>query len=193
MHSFRPGKTNMTNQETVTSSTPDPNTANNSVSYSAVVQGPEPAQILCVGLADRSKTLPTREGATMRRTLGARARFHLRYHIHTSSCSTEGISTQKHNAKFVAFMTIVSPEVLAICTGLASASGPSTTTGVVHVYEADTDRAADAIGTGTATSTVVLTGAITDYGIDHHGSNDINTLDFGLNGSFQVDASAAEN
>jgi uncharacterized repeat protein (TIGR01451 family) len=36
-HSIMPGKTGMTNQATVTSSTPDPNTANNTVSYSAVV------------------------------------------------------------------------------------------------------------------------------------------------------------
>ena len=36
-HSIMPGKTTMTNQATATSSTPDPNTANNTVSYSAVV------------------------------------------------------------------------------------------------------------------------------------------------------------
>jgi uncharacterized repeat protein (TIGR01451 family) len=37
-NSIMPGKTTMTNQATVTSSTPDPDTANNSVSYSAVVR-----------------------------------------------------------------------------------------------------------------------------------------------------------
>ena len=37
-NSIMPGKTTMTNQTTVTSSTPDPNTANNGVSYSAVVR-----------------------------------------------------------------------------------------------------------------------------------------------------------
>ena len=36
-NSIMPGKTTMTNWATVTSSTPDPNTANNTVSYSAIV------------------------------------------------------------------------------------------------------------------------------------------------------------
>ena len=36
-NSIMPGKTTMTNQTTVTSPTPDPNTANNTLSYSAVV------------------------------------------------------------------------------------------------------------------------------------------------------------
>jgi hypothetical protein len=99
---------------------------------------------------------------------------------------------QKHKPKLVALLAIVSAAVLAICTGLASASGPSTTR-PVHLYEADTNPAADAGGPGTAAGTVVLTGAITDYGTDEHGANGINTLDFGPNGSFKVDASAAEN
>jgi hypothetical protein len=96
---------------------------------------------------------------------------------------------QKHNAKLVALLAIVSAAVLATCTGLASASGPSTA-GPVHVYEADTNPAADAAGNGTAT--VVLTGAITDYGTDQHGTNGINTFNL-QGGGFAVDASAAEN
>jgi uncharacterized repeat protein (TIGR01451 family) len=37
-NSIMPGRTGMANQATVTSSTPDPNTANNTASYSAVVR-----------------------------------------------------------------------------------------------------------------------------------------------------------
>jgi hypothetical protein len=69
---------------------------------------------------------------------------------------------QKRNAKFVAPLAMVSAAVLAVSTGLASASGTSTS-GEIHIYEADTHYAG-------SLGTVVITGAITDHGTDHQGA-----------------------
>jgi hypothetical protein len=90
---------------------------------------------------------------------------------------------QKRSAKFVAPFAIASAAVLAVSTGLASASG--TPGGEVHAYEADIN-AAGSLGT------VVLTGAITDTGIDNQGSNGINTLVLSK-GSFKLDVSKVGN
>jgi hypothetical protein len=92
----------------------------------------------------------------------------------------------ERNAKFVAPLAMVSGAVLAISTGLASASGTSTG-GEVHVYEADTNDA-DNLGT------VVLTGAITDTGIDKQGAgrNGSNLLVLSK-GTFSVDVSQVGN
>jgi hypothetical protein len=70
-----------------------------------------------------------------------------------------------HTGKLLATLAVVSAAVLPVSAGLASADGPSTG-GVVHIYEAD--DASDVSGGGT-TGTVILTGAITDYGTDCEG------------------------
>lgn len=87
---------------------------------------------------------------------------------------------QTRKAKFVALLAILSAAVLAISTGLASASGTSTG-GEVHAYEADTDDAGNL-------GTLILTGAITDHGTDHQGAGPNGTNLFVLSkGSFAVD------
>jgi hypothetical protein len=65
------------------------------------------------------------------------------------------------NAKSAAPLALVSAAVLAVSTGFASASG-TTTGGEVHAYEADTNDAGNV-------GTVILTGAISDYGTDEQG------------------------
>jgi hypothetical protein len=87
---------------------------------------------------------------------------------------------QTRNAKFVAPLAIVSAAVLAISTGLASASGTSTG-GEVHAYEADTNDAGNL-------GTLILTGAITDNGTDHQNAGPHGTNLFVLSkGSFAID------
>jgi len=87
---------------------------------------------------------------------------------------------QQRNTRFVALLAIASAAVLAISTGLASASGTSTGA-EVHVYEADTNDAGNL-------GTVILTGAITDYGTDHQNAGPNGTNLFALSkGSFAVD------
>jgi hypothetical protein len=87
---------------------------------------------------------------------------------------------QKRNAKFVVPLAMVSAAVLAVSTGLASATGTSTQ-GEVHVYEADTNDAGNL-------GTVILTGAITDHGTDRQGDgpNGTNLLVLSK-GTFSVD------
>lgn len=87
---------------------------------------------------------------------------------------------QKRIAKFVVPLALVSAAVLAVATGLASASGTSTA-GTTHFYEADTALAGNS-------GTVVLTGAITDYGTDCQGcagGDGFNVLELSK-GSFEV-------
>jgi hypothetical protein len=93
---------------------------------------------------------------------------------------------QKRSAKFVAPLAVVSAVVLAVSTGLASASGTSTGH-EVHAYEADTNYAG-------SLGTVVFTGAITDSGIDHQGAgpNGSNLMVLSK-GSFAVDISSIGN
>ena len=93
---------------------------------------------------------------------------------------------QKRSAKFVAPLATVSMAVLAISTGLASASGPSTSR-EVHVYEADTNYAG-------SLGTVVFAGPITDSGIDEQGAgpNGSNLMVLSK-GSFAVDVSQVGN
>jgi len=84
-------------------------------------------------------------------------------HFHISHDTHErGVTMQARNAKFVATLAMVSAAVLAVSTGLSSASG-TTTGGEVHAYEADTNDAGNL-------GTVILTGVITDHGTDHQGA-----------------------
>src|SRR5689334_15016169 len=82
----------------------------------------------------------------------------------------KGVSMQTRKAKFVAPLAMVSAALLAVSVGFASASGTSTQ-GEVHVYEADINDAGNV-------GTVILTGAITDYGTDYQGA--------GLDGSNRI-------
>lgn len=63
--------------------------------------------------------------------------------------------------QLLAPLAVVSAAALAVSGGLASANGASTG-GEVHIYEADTAFAGN-VGQD------ILTGAITDHGIDHQG------------------------
>lgn len=93
---------------------------------------------------------------------------------------------QKRSAKFAAPLATVSAAVLAISTGLASASGPSTSR-EVHIYEADNNYAG-------SLGTVVLTGAITDSGIDEQGAGPNGSNEIVLQkGSFALDVSNVGN
>jgi hypothetical protein len=67
---------------------------------------------------------------------------------------------RNRRVKQLAPLALLSTGVLAIFGGLASADG-SSTGGTVHIYEADT--ALDG-----SLGRVIVTGAITDHGIDHH-------------------------
>jgi hypothetical protein len=93
---------------------------------------------------------------------------------------------QQRNAKFVAPLAMVGAAVLAVSTGLASATGTSTR-GEIHVYEADTNDAGNL-------GTVVLTGAIADTGIDNQGAgpNGSNLLVLSK-GTFSIDVSKVGN
>jgi len=87
---------------------------------------------------------------------------------------------QKRSVKFVAPLAMLSAAVLAVSTGLASASGTSTI-GTAHFYEADTAVAGNL-------GTVVLTGAITDSGTDCQGcagGDGLNVLELSK-GTFEV-------
>ena len=89
----------------------------------------------------------------------------------------------KRNTKFVVPLALVSAALLAVSTGLASASGTSRGDWV-HLYEADTALAGNL-------GTVVLTGAITDYGTDCQGcggADDLNVLELSK-GSFEINVS----
>jgi hypothetical protein len=67
----------------------------------------------------------------------------------------------QQKANLLTPLAVVSAAVLAASGGLASADGASTG-GAVHIYEADTALDGNL-------GTVILTGAITDHGIDHQG------------------------
>ena len=71
---------------------------------------------------------------------------------------------RKPKAKLLAPLALVSAAALAVSGGLASAEG-SSTGGEVQIYEADTALDGN-FGTD------ILTGAITDHGIDHQGVAD---------------------
>jgi len=71
---------------------------------------------------------------------------------------------RNRKVKLLTPLALISAAALAVSAGLASADGPSTA-GEVHVYEADTALAGN-LGTD------ILTGAITDHGIDHQGVAD---------------------
>jgi hypothetical protein len=76
--------------------------------------------------------------------------------------------------------------VLTVSIGLASASGTSTG-GKVHVYEADTNDAGNL-------GTIVLTGAITDTGIDNQGDGPKGSNLIVLSkGTFAIDVSKVGN
>jgi hypothetical protein len=96
---------------------------------------------------------------------------------------------QKRSAKFVVPLAIASAAVLAVSTGLASASGTSRG-GTVRIYEADTNLAGNQ-------GTVVLTGAITDHGTDCQGCDPINAgynvLQLSPGNSFEIDVSKVGN
>ncbi len=85
----------------------------------------------------------------------------------------------RHNAKLLTALGTVGLSVLAASGGLAWADGTSSG-GEVHLYEADTALA------GTL-GTVIITGAITDYGTDHQGdpTDGINRLELSK-GSFSI-------
>ena len=77
---------------------------------------------------------------------------------------------------------MVSAALLAVSVGFASASGTSTQ-GEVHVYEADINDAGNV-------GTVILTGAITDYGTDYQGAGPDGSNRIVLTkGEFAVDVS----
>ena len=89
---------------------------------------------------------------------------------------------RKRTAKLLAPLAVLSAAALAVSGGLASANGASTG-GEVHIYEADTALAGN-VGHD------ILTGAITDHGIDHQGvagSGDYNKLVLSK-GSFEISA-----
>jgi hypothetical protein len=67
----------------------------------------------------------------------------------------------KRNATFLTPLVIVTVALLAVWAAAASATG-TRTGGRTHLYEADNSI----VGT---TGTVILTGAINDYGTDHQG------------------------
>jgi hypothetical protein len=71
---------------------------------------------------------------------------------------------QKRNAKLLAPLAVLSAAALAVSGGLASANGQPTA-GEVHIYEADTALDGN-LGTD------IVTGAITDHGIDQQGVAD---------------------
>src|SRR5436305_487262 len=97
-----------------------------------------------------------------------------------SHIGKRGTPMQKRSAKFVAPLAVASAVVLAVFSGLASASRTSAG-GEVHAYEADTNDAGNL-------GTVILTGAITDHGTDHQGAgpNGSNRLVLSK-GTFSVD------
>jgi hypothetical protein len=91
----------------------------------------------------------------------------------------------KRNVKFVVSLAIAGAVVLAVSTGLASASG--TSGGEVHAYEADTNVAG-------SVGTVVFTGAVTDTGFDEQGYNPDGSNEMVLSkGSLAVDVSKVAN
>jgi hypothetical protein len=89
---------------------------------------------------------------------------------------------RKRKAKLLTPLAVVGAAVLAVSGGLASADGASTG-GEVHLYEADTALAGNF-------GTVVLTGAITDSGIDCQGcgGEELNVLELSK-GSFEINVS----
>lgn len=89
----------------------------------------------------------------------------------------------KRSTKFSTLLVVAGAVVLAVSSGLASASGTSAG-GEVHAYEADTNDAGNL-------GTVILTGAITDHGIDHQGAgpNGSNRLVLSK-GTFSLDVTA---
>ena len=94
---------------------------------------------------------------------------------------------RRRNLKFLVPLAVVSAAVVAVSGGLASAAA-TPAGGPVHIYEADTALAG---GFGT----VVLTGAITDYGTDDQavaGGGTINRIVLSK-GSFEIDLSALSN
>lgn len=92
----------------------------------------------------------------------------------------------KRNAKFLAPLAIVIAALLAVSGALASTAG-TPPGGKIHLYEADTSLAG-------SVGTVVVTGAINDYGIDNQGVADGGAVnEIGLSkGSFEINVSAAQ-
>jgi hypothetical protein len=93
---------------------------------------------------------------------------------------------RRHNGKLLTALGAVGLSLLAVSGGLAWADGASSR-GEVHIYEADTNDAGNL-------GTVVLTGAITDTGIDNQGAgpNGSNLLALS-NGTFSIDVSSVGN
>ena len=90
------------------------------------------------------------------------------------------VPMQKCNPLFLAPLVIFGVALLIVWGGAAAAAGTSAG-GEVHLYEADTSLAGNL-------GTVILTGAITDYGTDHQGTPDDGTNRLVLSkGSFAID------
>ena len=85
---------------------------------------------------------------------------------------------RRRNAKLLTALGAVGVSVLAASGALASANGTSNG-GEIHLYEADTALA------GTL-GTVILTGAITDHGIDHQSDASENNRLVLSKGSFEI-------
>lgn len=93
---------------------------------------------------------------------------------------------KKRNAMFLAPVAIVIAALLAVSGALALAAG-TPAGGKVHLYEADTSLAG-------SVGTVVVTGAISDYGMDNQGVADggaVNEIALSK-GSFEINVSAAQ-
>jgi hypothetical protein len=69
---------------------------------------------------------------------------------------------QKRNAAFLAPLAAVGVTLLVVTAGLASAAGKQAG-GVVHIYEVSPSLSG-------SVATDILTGAITDHGVDHEGA-----------------------
>jgi hypothetical protein len=93
---------------------------------------------------------------------------------------TRGVSMRTGKAKLLTALGAVGLSLIAVSGGLAWADGASKG-GEVHLYEADTALSGNL-------GTVVLTGAVTDHGVDHQGvagGGEINKLVLSK-GSFEV-------
>jgi hypothetical protein len=91
-----------------------------------------------------------------------------------------GIGSGRRRAsivKSVLIALLAAAAAIALGTGLARAQAPARTSGIVHLYEAGTT-------TGN-TDSDVLTGAISDYGVDHEGRGNFNKIVL-TKGSFEV-------
>jgi hypothetical protein len=106
------------------------------------------------------------------------------HEIRTKDNATRGASMRGRNRKLLTALGAVGGSLLAVSGGLAWADGASTG-GRFRVYEADTALAGNF-------GTVILTGAVTDHGIDHQGvagGGTINRLVL-AKGSFEINVGA---